>query len=146
MSSSPNVDVSAILADLSEQQLQSLVRLAKQTADRKRHPFFDRLDRARMEIKGSEAFITSLGDESQESPAGVVFMATKEIAARHIAMRTHRLSTDDEITAYQEQFYRRTEESRSRHKTQEALENASRELASMEPVPAARRPQSKKGD
>lgn len=142
---SNSADVGAVLSQLSETQLQALVKLAKQQGDRKRNPYFDRLDRARAELNGMDTYITSIPDTDESDAPGVVFMATSEIAAHHIAMRTHRLSSKEEVTAYQEDFNRRTEASQSRQRTKSALDNAAHELALMEPV-AARRPTSKKGD
>lgn len=63
-----------------------------------------------------ETFITSQafpGSKRVGHAPGVVFMATREIAARHLATGTHRLSTDEEIAAYKAEFDKRTEASRA---------------------------------
>lgn len=64
----------------------------------------------------AEAFITSQafpGSKRVGHVPGVVFMVNREIAARHLATGTHRLSTDEEIAAYKAEFDKRAEASRA---------------------------------
>jgi hypothetical protein len=71
-------------------------------------------DRLRAEFPGGFVYVTSVDDGEPDTltVAGRVVTADYKTAGRYLAGRTHRVSTPEEITAYEADLARRTEELR----------------------------------
>lgn len=104
----PRAAAAEIMAALTPEQAQTLLRLARSSGIPQRAPHYDRVEQAMLAIKEDETYITSLEDPDMRQRAGVVFAVPKHIAANHIARRTHRLSTPEEREAYLDDLERRS--------------------------------------
>lgn len=101
--------------------------------------FYVAVREARQLIPWAEGHVTSLNVRSTRQKDGVVVTVTKENAARLIAGNSHRLSTDEEIAAYQDEAKRAALESERKRVTPMSLESVTQIIVAAQTAQAGQR-------